>query len=153
MKKGIFVSMALCFSMCLFAQADSIKKQMQHTVKEKHQMTKEGNNRRAYKSFSNGVMMKNGKLMMVKNGKMTLMEHEMAMGDGTKVSPSGTILKKDGTKMMMKENQHMDMAGNLRNSIVKKVIVKKATVKETSSNKKKDMYLMKNEKIKKDTLK
>ena len=153
MKKVIFVSVALCFSMCLFAQTDSTNKKMQHINNGKNQMTREGNYQTANKSFADGVMMKNGKLMMVKNGKMTLMDHEMSMSNGTKVMSNGTIMKKDGTKMMMKEGQHMNMAGNFRNPQTKKVITKKTTVKETNNNKKKDMYLMQNEKIKKDSLK
>ena len=153
MKKVIFVNVALCISMCLFAQTDSAKKKMQHIDKEQHQMTKEGNHQKTYKSFPDGVVMKNGKLMMVKNGKKTLMDHEMSMGNGMKVLSNGTIIKKDGTKMMMKEGQYMDMAGNLRNTKTKKMIIKKTIVKETNTNKKKDMYLMQNEKIKKDSLK
>ncbi|MBC7556970.1 MAG: hypothetical protein H7195_08430 [Chryseobacterium sp.] len=67
MKKVIFLSAALCFSMCLFAQTDSANKKMQHLDKEKRQMTLKGNYPTATKSFPDGVMMKNGKLIMVKN--------------------------------------------------------------------------------------
>ena len=153
MKKVIFVSVAFCFSMCLFAQTDSTKKKMQYIDNEKRQMTREGNYQTATKLFPDGVMMKNGKLMMIKNGKKTLMDHEMSMSNGTKVLSNGMIMKKDGTKMMMKEGQYMNMAGNFRNPETKKVITKKTTTKETNNNKKKDMYLMQNEKIKKDSLK
>lgn len=153
MKKVIFISVALCFSMCLFAQTDLTNKKMQHIDDKKRQMTREGNYQTASKSFPDGVMMKNGKLMMVKNGKKTLMDHEMSMNNGTKVLSNGMIMKKDGTKMMMKEGQYMNMAGNLRDPETKKVITKKTTTKETNNNKKKDMYLMQNEKIKKDSLK
>lgn len=153
MKKVIFASIALCFSMGLLAQTDSTKDKMMHTDKEQHRMTKEGNDLKAYKSLADGVMMKNGKLMMVKNGKKTLIDHEMSMWNGTRVLSNGTILKKDGSRIMMKEGQYMDMAGNLINPKIKKVIIKKTTVKETNTNKKKDMYLIQNEKIKKDSLK
>lgn len=153
MKKVIFVSAALCFSMCLFAQTDSIKNKMNNRDNNDPKMTKVMNHQRVNQSFPNGVMMKNGKLMMVKNGKLTMMDHEMSMANGTKVMPNGTILKKDGTKMMMKEGQHMDMAGHTINTKTKKIIHRKTTVKETTTNKNKDMYLLPNDKIKKDSLK
>ena len=137
MKKVIFVSVALCFSMCLFAQTDSTNKKMQHINNGKNQMTREGNYQTANKSFADGVMMKNGKLMMVKNGKMTLMDHEMSMSNGTKVMSNGTIMKKDGTKMMMKEGQHMNMAGNFRNPQTKKVITKKPRLRKLITTKRK----------------
>ena len=39
-----------------------------------------------------GVMMKDGKMMMMKDGKATgPMEHEMTMGDGTKMMMDGTM--------------------------------------------------------------
>ena len=66
---------------------------------------------------------------------------------------NGECTMKDGKKMMMKEGQHMDMSGNMRNTKTKKIITRKTTVKETTTNKKKDMYLVPNSKIKKDSLK
>ncbi|CAM4135074.1 DUF6799 domain-containing protein [Flavobacterium sinopsychrotolerans] len=153
MKKVIFISVAFCFSMCLFAQKDSTKNKMNHDDTNRHKMTKGINGQTTYTSFPDGVMMKNGKLMMVKQGKRTMLDHEMAMGNGTKVMPDGTVMKKDGTKMMMKEGQHMDMAGHTRNTKTKKIISRKTTIKETTTNKKKDMYLLPNDKIKKDSLK
>jgi len=153
MKKVIFVSTALCFSLCLFAQTDPTKNKMYHDDKDHPRMTKEMNHQTGYKSFPDGVMMKNGKLMMLKTGKLTMMDHEMTMSNGTKIMSDGTIMKKNGTKMMMKEGQHMDMSGNMRNTKTKKIITRKTTVKETTTNKKKDMYLVPNSKIKKDSLK
>lgn len=153
MKKVIFVSVALCFSMCLFAQTDSTKSKRNYDDTDHHKMTKEMNRQTVYKSFTDGVMMKKGKVMLVKNGKLTKMDHEIAMGNGTKVMPDGTIRKKDGTKMMLKEGQHMDMAGHMRNTKTKKIISRKTNVKETTTTKKKDMYLLPNDKIKKDSLK
>lgn len=153
MKKVFFVTVAMFFSMCLFAQTDPTKNKMQHVDKNHNKMTKEMNPQAAYKPFPDGVMMKNGKLMMVKSGNLTIMDHEMSMGNGTKVMSDGTILKKDGTKMIMKEGQHMDMSGNMTNTKTKKIITRKTTVKETNTNKKKDVFLMRNNKIKKDTLK
>ena len=61
-----------------------------------------------------GVMMKNGKMMMMKDGKATgPMEHEMTMGDGTKVTMDGTMKMKDGQEMHMKDGQMMMMDGTI----------------------------------------
>ena len=65
------------------------------------------------KSNPDGVMMQNGKTMMVKNGKMTILDHEMTMSNGTKITSDGNYIKKDGTKKMMKEGQHIDNSGNI----------------------------------------
>ncbi|MFI5399271.1 MAG: DUF6799 domain-containing protein [Candidatus Binatia bacterium] len=61
-----------------------------------------------------GVMMKDGKMMMMKDGKATgPMEHEMTMGDGTKVMSDGMMKTKDGKEMHMKEGQMMMMDGKM----------------------------------------
>ncbi len=62
---------------------------------------------------SDGVVMQDGKMMMVKNGKRTTLDHAMTMSNGTKIMCDGNYTKEDGTKMLMKEGQHMDMAGNV----------------------------------------
>jgi hypothetical protein len=154
MKKVIIISAALCFSMCLFAQTDSTKNKMNQDDKNHHKVIRQTNHQRTYRSFTDGITMKNGKMMMVKEGKLTMMDYEMTMGNGMKVMPNGTIIKKDGTKIMLEEGQHIDMMGQMRNAKTKKNITRKTTVKETRATvKKKDMYLLSNDKIKKDTLK
>ena len=61
-----------------------------------------------------GVMMKDGKMMMMKDGKATgPMEHEMTMGDGTKVMMDGMMKMKDGKEMHMKDGQMMMMDGKM----------------------------------------
>lgn len=59
-----------------------------------------------------GVMMKDGKMMMMKDGKASgAMTKDMMMNDGTKVMMDGSMMKKDGSKMMMKDGEMMDMGG------------------------------------------
>ena len=61
-----------------------------------------------------GIMMKDGKMMMMKDGKATgPMDHEMSMTDGCKVMPDGTMKMKDGKEMHMKEGQMMMMDGTM----------------------------------------
>ena len=61
-----------------------------------------------------GIMMKDGKMMMMKDGKPTgPMNHEMKMSDGHKVMPDGTMKMNDGTEMRMQEGQMMTMDGKM----------------------------------------
>ena len=39
------------------------------------------------------------------------MVKDMTMSDGSKVMMDGTVIKKDGSKMMMKNGDSMDMSG------------------------------------------
>src|SRR5882672_804590 len=61
-----------------------------------------------------GVMMKDGKMMMMMDGKATgPMEHEMTMADGTKVMANGMVKRKDGKEIHMKDGQMMMMDGKM----------------------------------------
>ena len=112
MKKLILVSTAILLSFGSFAQTDSTNNKMNHDIMN-HDMDNSMNHQTMDKSHPNGVMMKDGKMMMIHNGKMTMMNHDMTMSNGTKVMSDGTCIKKDGIKMMMKEGQHMDMSGKM----------------------------------------
>ena len=53
-------------------------------------------------------------MMMMKDGRATgPMEHEMVMGDGTKVMMDGMMKMKDGKEMHMKDGQMMMMDGKM----------------------------------------
>ena len=61
---------------------------------------------------SDGVMMHDGKMVMMKGGKATgPMENAMTMSNGTTVLSDGTVKTKDGGKTRMKEGQIMMMDG------------------------------------------
>ena len=105
MKKLIFVLGALALSFGSLAQSDTTMKKMNHNkmpMQDKMDMSK-----------TDGVMMMDGKMMMIKDSKMTLMKKQITMGNGTKVMTDGMCMKKDGTKMTMKEGDHMDMSGKM----------------------------------------
>ncbi len=108
MKKITLVSAAILFSVAGFAQSDSTHKMM-NGGKMSHDMNHQSMN----KSHGDGVMMMNGKMMMEHNGKMTMMERDTMMANGTRIMTDGRCIKKDGSKMMMKEGQHMDMSGKM----------------------------------------
>jgi hypothetical protein len=62
----------------------------------------------------NGVMMKDGKMMMMMDGKPAgPMDHDMTMSDGTKVMKDGMVKMKDGKEMHMKDGQMMMMDGKI----------------------------------------
>ena len=63
---------------------------------------------------SDGVMMHDGKMMMMKGGKATSqMENAMTMSNGTTVMSDGTVKMKDGGETRMKEGQMMMMDGHM----------------------------------------
>jgi len=61
-----------------------------------------------------GVMMSNGKMMMMKAGEpATTMEHEVKMSDGTIVSVDGVVKSRDGKKYHLQNGEMIMMDGNL----------------------------------------
>ncbi len=63
---------------------------------------------------ADGVMMHDGKMMMMTDGKATSpMEHSMTMSNGATVMSDGTVKMKDGSEMHMKEGQMMMMDGHM----------------------------------------
>lgn len=63
---------------------------------------------------TDGVTMKDGKMMMMTNGKATgPMNHQMTTTNGHKVMPDGTMKMPDGTEMRMQEGQTMTMDGKM----------------------------------------
>ena len=112
MKKLILVFGAIAITAGAYAQADSTNRKTSPRDMNNNQNQIVQNNR-ADKSNPDGVLMQNGKVMLVKNGQMTVLDHDMTMSNGTKVMSDGTCVKKDGTRTMLTEGQHIDMSGNM----------------------------------------
>lgn len=70
------------------------------------------NKTETYKT-SDGVILKNGKMMMIKAGKTTLLDKSITMSNGTKIMTDGSYLMKNGSKMKLNEGDHMDLSGKL----------------------------------------
>ena len=51
------------------------------------------------------ISMKDGKVMTVQNGEMKLLEEDITMGDGTRVTMDGTVVMTDGTTRRMREGE------------------------------------------------
>ena len=61
-----------------------------------------------------GVMMSNGKMMMMKAGRPAMaMESPVTMSDGTSVSVDGTVKLKDGTEFHLQNGEMIMMDGHL----------------------------------------
>ena len=142
MKKLILVFVAIAISAGAFAQAGSTdSKKSPQDVKNTQNQNQQNNqqdlnknqnqnqqnnpqdlnknqiqnmqNNPGEKSNPDGFIMQNGKMMQVKNGKTTNIERDITLTNGTKIKSDGSCVNKDGTKMTMKEGQHMDMSGNM----------------------------------------
>ncbi|MFO7657565.1 MAG: DUF6799 domain-containing protein [Bacteroidales bacterium] len=112
MKKLILLFTAVAIAACAYTQTDSTNRKMSSLDISNNQNQNMQNNP-VGNPYPDGVMMQNGKMMMVKNGKTTVLDKDMTMSNGTKIMSNGTCIKKDGTKTTMKEGQHMDMSGNM----------------------------------------
>ena len=63
---------------------------------------------------ADGVLMKDGKMMMMKDGKATApMTADMPMPDGTMVTTSGVVKMKDGETKQLNNGEMMLMNGHI----------------------------------------
>ncbi len=62
---------------------------------------------------STGYVMKDGKMMIEEGEKMSAMTEGVTLNNGYKVMTDGTIVKKDGTKIQLKEGQSVWMDGTM----------------------------------------
>lgn len=125
MKKLVLVFATIAITAGAYAQSDSMARKMNpsdtaSTYGGMNQSRDLHNNRsqtiqnnRVDKSHPDGVMIQNGKVLLVKNGQKTILDRDLTLSNGTKIMSDGTWFKKDGTKVTLKEGQHIDMAGNL----------------------------------------
>lgn len=102
MKKLILVVAAITMSLGAYSQVDKTNR------------SRETNKKTIDQSNSDGVVMRNGKVMTIKNGeRIEFQDNEMMMGNGIKLLRDGTYILKDGSKTALKEGDHMDMKGNI----------------------------------------
>lgn len=112
MKKLILVFVIIAITASAHAQAGSVNRIMspRDIYNSQNQNLQ---NKPIEKSHPDGVIMQNGKMVKVQNGKMINLDDYMTMSNDTKVMSDGTYIKKDGTKMILKEGQHIDMQGKI----------------------------------------
>ena len=112
MKKLILVFVAIVIGAGAYAQTDSTNRKLSHMDMNKYH-NQNMQTSPVDQTHPDGIMMRNGKILVVKKGKMTILDKDMTMSNGTIIQSDGTYIKKDGTTMMMKEGQHVDMSGNI----------------------------------------
>lgn len=129
MKKIILVLVAIAITAGVYAQAGSTNQKtspqelnknenqnLQSNPQDlnRNQQQNERINPTTGMSHPDGVMMQNGKLVKVKNGQTTILkDDDMTFSNGTKIKTDGTYTTKEGTKMTLKEGEHMDMSGKM----------------------------------------
>ncbi|MBI3981064.1 hypothetical protein HY345_03640 [Candidatus Microgenomates bacterium] len=57
--------------------------------------------------------MTSGKMMMVKDGEVQQMTADQTLNDGTVVKTSGEVVRKDGSKIMLKNGESITMDGSI----------------------------------------
>lgn len=65
------------------------------------------------RKYPDGFLMKNGKVMHIKNQKMIVLKNDTTLANGTQVMRDGNYIKQGGTKVMLKEGQHLDLTGKM----------------------------------------
>ena len=134
MKKLIFAFAATAITLCAYAQADSLINSLPpdsfiKTIPPDFDNTPNNTNSNTNdriqkgpginepgekgKPYPDGVLMLEGKMMLIFGGKMKKLKKDIIMSDGTKVKRDGTIVKKNGTEMRMREGDHVDHSGRI----------------------------------------
>jgi hypothetical protein len=114
----------------LLWQKDTTIAQQQIAIKDQ-KMIAEENAKKAeeIRVSQKGYTLKRGKMMVEENGKLTAMATSAILTDGTKVMTTGQVVKKDGTKMTLKEGQVIWMDGTVTGTHSDNDTVTKETTK------------------------
>ncbi|MDQ2718595.1 MAG: hypothetical protein M3Z26_02355 [Bacteroidota bacterium] len=98
MKKVLLALLAITLSFGVFAQ-DSASS-MSHSQNR--------NSRR-----HDGIMMRNGKLMVWENGQGSQLTQDRTLSNGTIISSNGTVKMSDGTTKTLKDGDYIGMDGTM----------------------------------------
>ena len=94
MKKVLVAIFALTLTTGVFAQDSSSMKMVRPSEKD-----------------HSGVMMKNGKVMVMKDGQVSTLNDNITLSNGTVVMANGTAKMSDGTMVTMQEGDYFKMDG------------------------------------------
>lgn len=99
MKKVLLLMFAITLSFGVFAQDSAMHKMdnMQHHDMKSH----------------DGIMMKNGKVMVMENGQSTVLTQDKTLSNGTVISANGNVKMSDGTTKMLKDGDWVGMDGKM----------------------------------------
>jgi len=121
MKNQILLISAMLITAGAYAQTDSTNRKIFPPEINKTEDDKNQHNDRNRRSetdandqaYVDGVRMEKGKLVMIKNGLVTSLDKDMTISNGTRGMRDGTYFKKDGSKLMLKEGQYINMSGKM----------------------------------------
>lgn len=82
-----------------------------------------------------GISFKSGKAWMTKDGKTVALDKEATLANGTRVTPSGHLIMKDGSKAMLKEGDFVAMDGTIERAVPVKATDRKEAYPEKDANK------------------
>src|SRR5258706_15782214 len=82
-----------------------------------------------------GISFKSGKAWMTKDGKTTALDKEVTLMNGTRVTPSGAVIMKDGSKAMLKEGDFVSMEGAVERKVPVKATDRTKAYPEKDANK------------------
>ncbi len=105
MKKVFLSAFAFILTAGAFAQSSSTDSSTSMNKTEMHQKMQS----------HDGVIMKDGKLLVTKNGQAAPLTENVTLNDGTIVTPDGTVKKTDGTTVTLKEGDYVTADGKLGN--------------------------------------
>ena len=91
--------------------------------------------------MKDGVMMKEGKVMVTQMGRTTPLTQEMNLINGTKITPTGTITTPAGVSTQLTEGDLVSLSGRITTSAQKAaqdslLLVKKEDLKNKGKKKK-----------------
>jgi uncharacterized protein with beta-barrel porin domain len=97
MKKVLVTLIVMTLALGVFAQdsTNAVNKMAPKQNMQKHE----------------GVMMQDGKLLMMKNGQTTQLTTDLTLDNGTVVMSNGTVKAKDGRTTVLKEGDYVSMDG------------------------------------------
>lgn len=98
MKKVLFSLFAIALSFGAFAQDSSMHHMQQNKMKMK---------------THEGIMMRNGKVMVMQNGQSAPLTADKTLSNGEVVSSNGQVKMADGTTTMLKDGDWINMNGTI----------------------------------------
>ncbi len=102
MKKVLLSIFAITLSFGVFAQDSA----MNHMNMQEHKMKMKNHD---------GIMMKDGKMMVMENGQTTELTQDRTLSNGTVVSANGKVKMANGTTKMLKDGDWVSMDGTMGN--------------------------------------
>lgn len=70
-------------------------------------------------TLKDGVMMKEGKLLLTQQGLTNPITQETSLVNGTKILPDGTVTMTDGSSAVLQEGDYMSLSGRLTTVVMK----------------------------------